>query len=135
MIFSLAFPMQLKPPVQPPLIGPVDLLLVQPGFYTDAPYPPQVLQDGQVGPPDRVVGELDNGGAGEIVALSAVLISPLGDAAIDGTGGTMRPRCTLAALAPTTVTGLVQQQLAAIPTIKAARSGQFIPVVWHLVFL
>ena len=110
MIPGTAFPMQLKPPVQPPLVGPVCLLLVQPGFHTDAPYLPQVLQDGQMGPPNGVVGELDDAGTGEIVALSAPLKSALGDAAaIDGTGGAMRPRRTLAAVAATTVTGLVQQ--------------------------
>ena len=132
MIFSLAFPMQLKPPVQPPLVGPICLLFVQPGFHTDAPYPPQVLQDGQVGSPDRVVGELDDAGTGEIVALSAALKSPLGDAAaVDGTGGAMRPCRALAAVAATTVTGFVQQQLAATAAIKAAGSGQFSLLVWH----
>jgi len=124
--------MQLKPPVQPPLISPVGLLLVQPGFHTDAPYPPQVLQDGKVGPPDRVIGELDEAGAGEIVALSAVLKSPLGDAAaVDGTGGAMGPCRALAAVAATTVTGFVQQQFAATAAIKATGSGQFSLLVWH----
>jgi hypothetical protein len=101
--------MQLKPPVQSPLVGPVCLLLVQPGFYTDAPSPPQVLQDGQMRPPDGVIGELDEAGTREIVALSAALKLPLGDAAVKGTGGAMRPRRTLAAVTAATVTGLVQQ--------------------------
>jgi hypothetical protein len=48
LIPGLTFPMQLKPPVQPPLVGPVGPLLVQPGFHTDASYPPQVLQDRKV---------------------------------------------------------------------------------------
>jgi hypothetical protein len=115
--------MQLKPSVQPPLIGPVGLLLIQPGFHTDALYPSEVLQDGKVGPPDGVVGELDEAGAGEIVTLGAIFNSPLGDAAVEGAGSAMRSRRTLAALAATTVTGLVQQQLAAISTIQAARCG------------
>lgn len=102
--------MQLKPAIQPPLLGPVCLLLIQPGFHTDAPSPSQVLQDGQMGPPDGVVGKLDEAGTREIVALSAALQSPPGDAAaVDGTGVAMRSRRTLAALAAATVTGFVQQ--------------------------
>ena len=109
MILGPTFPMQLKPPVQPALVGPVCLLLVQPGFHADAPCPPQVLQDGQVGPPDRVVGELDDAGTGKIIALGAALKFSLGDAVIEGAGSAMRPGRTLATLAATTVTGLVQQ--------------------------
>ena len=104
-----AFPMQLKPPIQPPLVGPVGLLFVQPGFHTDALSPPQVLQNRKVGPPDGVVGELDDAGTGEIFALSAALKSLLGNAAVEGTGGTRRPRRTPAAVAATTVTGFIQQ--------------------------
>jgi hypothetical protein len=88
-----------------------------------------------VGPPDWVVGELDDAGTGEIVALSAALKSLLGDAAVEGTGGTMRSRRTLAAVAATTVTGLVQQQFAATTAIKAAGSGQFLPIVWHRILV
>jgi len=109
LILGPTFPMQLKPPVQPALVGPVCLLLVQPGFHTDALYPSEVFQDGEVGPPDRVVGELDDAGTGKIVALGAALKSLLGDAAVEGTGIAMRPGRTLATLAATTVTGLVQQ--------------------------
>ena len=102
--------MQLKPSVQLPLVSPVGLLLVQPGLHTNALYPSKILQDGQVSPPDGVVGELDEAGTREIVALSAAFISPLGDvAAIEGTGSAVRPRRTLATLATTTVTGFVQQ--------------------------
>jgi hypothetical protein len=126
--------MQLKPPVQPPLVSPVCFLFVQPGFHTDALSPPQVLQDGQVGPPDGVVGELDEAGAREIIALSATLKSFLGDAAVEGTGGAMRPRRTLTAVAATTMAGFFQQELAAIAAIQAAGSCLDPSLVWHLVF-
>lgn len=59
--------------------------------------------------PDGVVGELDEAGAREIIALGAALKSFLGDAAIEGADVAMRSRCTQAALAAATVTRLVQQ--------------------------
>jgi hypothetical protein len=126
--------MQLKPPVQPPLLSPVGLLLVQPGFHTDASSPPQVLQNREVGPPDGVVGELDEAGAREIIALGAALKPLLGDAAVEGAGVAMRSRRTLTALAATTMAGFVQQQIAAIAAIQAAGSCVYPSLVWHLVF-
>lgn len=126
--------MQLNPPVQPPLVGPICRLFVQPAFHTDASSPPQVLQNREVGSPDGVVGELNDAGTGEIIALGAALKPSLGDAAVEGTGVAVRPRRTLATVAATTMTGLVQQQLAATAAIEAAGSGQFPSLVWHLVF-
>ncbi len=49
--------------------------------HADAPYPPQVLQNGQVGSPNGVVGELDDARAREIVSLGAGFEPSLGDAA------------------------------------------------------
>jgi hypothetical protein len=110
LIPGLTFSMQLKPPVQSSLVSPICRLLIQPGFHTDASSPSQVLQNREVGSPDGVVGELDEAGTREIVALGAAFISPLGNAAaIEGTGSAVRPRRTLATLATTTVTGFVQQ--------------------------
>ena len=101
--------MQLNPPLKPALVRPIGLLLVQPSFYPDALYPPQVLKDGKVRSPDRVVGKLDESSTGEILAESAAFKSPLSDAAaVDGAGRVMRSRCTLATIAATTVTDLIQ---------------------------
>ena len=62
-----------------------------------------------MGPPDGVVGELDEAGAREIIALGAALKPFPGDAAVEGTGGAMRPGRTQAAIAATTMAGFVQQ--------------------------
>jgi len=108
LILGLALPVQLKPPVQLPLIGPVCLLLIQPGLQADALYPPQVLRDGEVAAPDRIVGKLDEAGAREIIALSAACQPPIGGAAtVDGAGDVMGPCRALAAVA--TVTGPVKR--------------------------
>ena len=112
--------MQLKPPVPPTLVGPVCLLLVQPGRHADAPYPPQVLQDGQVGPPDGIVGELDDARAGEIFALGAAFEPPLGDTTINVAGTAMRPRCALAAVTAAAVADPVQNEIAANAAVETA---------------
>jgi len=114
---------QLEPHVPPTLISPVCLLLVQPGIQADAPYPPQVLQNGQVGPPDGVIGELDDARAGEIIALSAAFELPLGDATIDVAGTVMRPCRALTAVAAAAVADRVQNQIAANAAVETARGS------------
>ena len=45
LILDSALPLQLKPPLQPPTVGPVGLLLIEPGFHADALDSPKILQD------------------------------------------------------------------------------------------
>jgi len=107
-VLGPAFSVQLKPPVQPSLIGPVRLLFIQPGFRANALYPPEILQDREMGPPDGIQGELDDGGTGEIPALSAALQPLVRDATVvDGTDGAVRLCCASPALASTPMTDLV----------------------------
>jgi hypothetical protein len=127
--------MQLEPPVPPTLIGPVRLLLVQPGLHADVPYPPQVLQHGQVGAPDGIVGELDEACAGEILALGAAFQPPLGDAAADVAGAAMRSRRALATVAAAPVADPVQNKVAANAAVETARGSEVVSIVWHLVLL
>jgi hypothetical protein len=135
LVLGPALLMQPEPPAPPTVVGPVCLLLVQPGLHADTPYPLQVLQHGQVGPPDGVVGELDDARAGEVLAFSTAFEFPLGDAAIDVAGTVMRPRRALATVTAAAVTDAVQNEVAANAAVEAARGGELVSIVWHLLLL